>query len=89
MPIGPMGQSAFVVQVGMHKLPMGVCPHVQPFDPGGQSVNMQSAGVMHDFGPIIIPPSPGGGPPSGMPMPPPIAVPRKQPKTYGNVSVTW
>jgi hypothetical protein len=44
--------------------PIGVCPHVQPFDPGGQSIAVQSAGVVHDFGPIIMPPSMGGIPPS-------------------------
>lgn len=76
MPIGPIGQSAFVVHVGMQSIPMGVCPHVQPIEPGGQSAIAQSAGVVHAFGPIIIPPSMGGPPSPGICIPPPFGVPR-------------
>jgi hypothetical protein len=66
-PLGPGGQSAATVHVGMHFIPMGVLLQAQPLLAGGQAF-VQSAFVVHDFGPIIIiPPSGGGGsiPPSG------------------------
>ena len=73
--MGPIGQSALVVQVGMQAIPIGVCPQVQPFEPGGQSAAVQSAWLAQALGPIM-PPSPIGIPPSGICIcPDPFGVP--------------
>ncbi len=80
VPIGGVGQSAVVVQVGTQPLliRMGKVAHMQPLDPIGQAI-LQSASSMQPGGPIIPSaggefPSAGGGIPSIGPVIPKSAL---------------
>ena len=98
-PGGAIGQSAVVVHVGTHIIPIGVVEHVQPADPGGHAP-VHCAVLVHARGPVM-PPSAGGGPPAsvgGTPASPPggIIIARKVASgvawkhrgMYGNVLVS-
>ena len=68
----PVGQSLAVVQVGVHiLLPDGSVAQVQPCELGGHFRAVQSEFVVHDGGPLEVPPSPEPVPPSPPgPVPP-------------------
>lgn len=71
IPGGAIGQSAVVVHVGTHSIPIGVALQAHPREPGGHAP-VQSAVVVHARGPmppasvgiaaspVGTPPSPGG-----------------------------
>jgi hypothetical protein len=54
-PIGPIGQSAAVLQVGAQIFPIGEPAQVQPSEPCGQAP-VQSDSMVQEVGPPIIPP---------------------------------
>jgi hypothetical protein len=79
----PLGQSLAVVQVGAQVLlPDRPVAQVQPCEFGGHFVDVQSAFVVHDWGPLVVPPSPEPVPPSPpgpVPPSPPGPVPPSPP----------
>ena len=79
-----VGQSLAVVQVGAHiLLPDGSVAQVQPFELGGHFRAVQSEFVVHDGGPLEVPPSPEPVPPSPpgpVPPSPPEPVPPSPPR---------